>query len=286
MRIAARGLLVLLGCLPLWLLHGAGTVLGTLLAVVPNKLSRLARVHVDIAFPDKTPAERAGIVRTSLCHMGMTLMEAPALWFGPRWRVRRWVDDGAAAAKLREVCAGGAILLTPHLGSWEFAGLFASAHVRITSLYKPQKGVFDALIKEGRERLGASLAPSTIHGVKQLLEALRRREAIGVLPDQDPPWGSGVFAPLFGVPAHTTELVGKLAARARVPVWFIVAERLPLARGYRVHLLPAPEGIADPALAAAALNRGIEQLLARWPGQYWWSYKRYRRRPPGEADFY
>lgn len=286
MRIAARGLLVLLGCLPLWLLHGLGTALGALLAIVPNKLCRLARRHVDIAFPQAGDSERARIVRESLRHMGMTLMEAPAIWFGPRRRLQRWIGDPAASERLREIAAGGAILLCPHVGSWELAGMFAAAAGPMTSLYKPQKGVFDALIKEGRERLGARLVPSTIHGVKALLEALKRRQMIGVLPDQDPPWGSGVFAPLFGVPAHTTGLVTKLAARSGAPVWFLLAERLPRARGFRFHLVAAPEGIADPAQGASALNRGIEDVLRRLPGQYWWSYKRYRRRPPGEPEFY
>jgi Kdo2-lipid IVA lauroyltransferase/acyltransferase len=287
MRVAARILLVTLGSLPLAVLHGLGALLGVLLWLVPNKLQALARRHIAMAFPDLDDAARGRILRESLRHMGMAVLEAPALWFGPRRRLLRWFDP-AASARMREIAAGGALILTPHVGSWELAGLFVSSQARVTSLYKPQKGVFDALIKEGRERLGARLVPSTIHGVKALMEALKRGETIGVLPDQDPPWGSGVFAPLFGVPAHTTELVSKLAARTRLPVWFVLAERLP-ARGYRFHFVALPPDVADVsdgAKGAAALNRGIEQVLRLLPGQYWWSYKRYRRRPPGEPDFY
>jgi Kdo2-lipid IVA lauroyltransferase/acyltransferase len=286
MRIAAKALLVVLGSLPLGVLHLAGSLVGTLLWLVPNKLRALARVHVRVAFPGIRAGDREAIVRSSLRHMGMALMEAPAIWFGPRWRLGRWIDDRAARDRLQAIAPGGAVFLCPHVGSWELAGMFVAGAAPITSLYKPQKGVFDALIKEGRERLGAKLVPSTIHGVKALIEALRRGETIGVLPDQDPPWGSGVFAPLFGVQAHTTELVSKLAARTRAPVWFVLAERLPWARGFRFHVIEAPEGIADPARGAAALNRGIEDILRMLPGQYWWSYKRYRRRPPGEAEFY
>ena len=69
-------------------------------------------------------------------------------------------------------------------------------------------------------------------------------------------------------------------------MWFCIAERLPRGRGYRIHLLPAPEGIADPQTGVAALNRGVEDMIRRWPEQYWWAYRRYRRRPPGEAKFY
>src|SRR6185295_16659551 len=165
MRFLVLGLLYLIGCLPLLVLHGAGNLIGALLWLIPNKTRELARVHVKVAFPEMPGPERDRIVRTSVRHMGMTLMEAPAIWFGPRWRLQRWIDDAPARAQLQAIAAGGAVLLCPHVGSWELAGMFCAASAPITSLYKPQKGVFDELIKEGRARLGAKLAPSTIHGV-------------------------------------------------------------------------------------------------------------------------
>ena len=286
MRILVHALLVLIGCLPLAVLHALGASLGALLGIFPNRTRELARRHVEIAFPQMPPAQREAIVRASLRHMGMSVLEAPAIWFGPEWRLKRWIADPQVQGQLKEIGARGAILLCPHLGSWELAGMLVCDSVPVTSLYKPQKGVFDELIKRGRSRLGQKLAPSTIHGVKQLMEALRARETIGILPDQDPPWGSGVFAPLFGVQAHTTALVTKLAARAKVPVWFVLAERLPWGAGFRFHLLQAPPGIDDAEQGPAMLNRGIEEVLRKLPQQYWWSYKRYRRRPPGEPEFY
>lgn len=279
-------LLRLIGCLPLVVLHAIGAALGTLASVIPNRTRELAYRHVSMAFPAAAPAERKRIVAESLRHMGMSVLEAPAIWFGPEWRLRRWLDDRAVRGQLKALASDGLIVLCPHLGSWEIAGMLCSDTIPITSLYKPQKGAWDSLIKEGRSRLGQKLAPSTIHGVKQLMEALRRREAIGILPDQDPPWGSGVFAPLFGTAAHTTELVTKLAARAKVPVWFILAERKGLGQGYRFELIQAPPGIDDLANGPRILNEGIEAMLRRKPGQYWWAYKRYRRRPQGEPEFY
>ncbi len=286
MRIFVHALLFLAGCLPLAVLHAVGAALGAVLGIFPNHTRELARRHVGIAYPQMPEPQREAIVRASLRHMGMSVLEAPAIWFGPRWRVKRWIDAAEVRDPLKAIGARGLILLCPHIGSWELAGMLVSDTVPVTSLYKPQKGVFDALIKQGRARFGQKLAPSTIHGVKQLMEALRGKEAIGILPDQDPPWGSGVFAPLFGLQAHTTELVSKLAARAQVPVWFILAERLPWAAGFRFHLVQAPAGIDDAQQGPARLNHGIEEVLRMMPQQYWWSYKRYRRRPPGEPEFY
>ena len=283
-----RGLLTLIGRLPLPVLHGAGRLFGLLLWHVPNKLQRITRLHLDLCLPELPPEDRARIAKESLMHMAKAIVEAPAIWFGPRPRLMGWIDDAAARRKLSQAISEtrGAIILCPHVGSWELAGLFCSSVGAITSLYKPQKGAIDQLMLEGRTRLGADLVPTTGAGVKALLQALKRGEMIGVLPDQDPPWGSGVFAPLFGVQAHTPELVSRLAAKTSAGVWFCYAERLPRGRGFRMHITQAPPQIADAAVGAEAMNRGIESVLMHLPEQYWWSYKRYRRQPQGARNPY
>ena len=285
-----RWTLTVLGQLPLPLLHGLGWLLGSLLWLAPNGLRAVTRRHLDLCFPERSPAERARIGRLSMIESGKAVCEAPALWFGPERRLRRWIGDEAALRILHTAVAGGkgAIMLTPHLGAWEIASYFCSQAGPITVLYKPQKGVSDGVILQGRSRLpGVKPVPTSGGGVKALLGALRRGELVGILPDHDPPDESGTrFAPLFGIPANTMDLVGKLAARSGAPVWFISAERLSWGRGFRFHLERAPSGIDDPELGPAALNQGVEACVTRMPEQYWWSYKRYRRRPPGEADPY
>jgi len=278
----------MLGHLPLRLLHAVAALGGALLWAVPNRQKQITLLHLDRCLPDLPAETRQRIARDSLGHMLKAIIEAPILWFGAEPPLRRWVHDPAAEQQLQALRAQdkGVIWLCPHIGAWELAGLFCSAHGPMTSLYKPQKGAFDALVREGRSRLGAHLVPTTGAGVKSLLAALKNKEMIGILPDHDPPRGSGVFAPLFGIPAHTTELVTKLAARSGAPVWFCIAERRPRGQGYALHLIPAPPDVADPDQGVAALNRGVEAVIRRWPQQYWWSYKRYRRRPPDQPRFY
>ncbi|NGY06541.1 lysophospholipid acyltransferase family protein [Solimonas terrae] len=281
-------LLAALAILPLPILHGLAALASVPLWLLPGKPRRLTRWHLQHCLPEICARERRRLVRQSLGHMLKALIEAPAFWFGSRKRLDRWLADPHAARQIAELRAQGrgVIWLCPHWGAWELAGLFCSAHGPMTSLYKPQKGAVDALMLEGRSRLGAKLVPTTGAGVKALLTALKRNEMIGILPDHDPPPGSGVFAPLFGITAHTTELVSKLAARSGAPVWFCLAERLPLGKGYRFHLQPAPEGIADPTRGVAVLNTAIEAIVRRWPDQYWWAYERYRRQPAGQPSPY
>ncbi|NKF21219.1 lysophospholipid acyltransferase family protein [Solimonas marina] len=281
--------LKLLGYLPLPLLHALGALAGWLLWLLPNKPRRLTRWHLQHCLPELDAATQRRIERQSLGHMMKAAIEAPALWFGPEQRLRRWIDsDPQTAQRFRDISSTGrgAIWLCPHWGAWELSGLFSSVQGTLTSLYKPQKGEMDALMHEGRTRLGATLVPTTGAGVKALLGALKRGEMVGILPDHDPPPGSGRFAPLFGMPAHTTELVSKLAARSGAPVHFFIAERLRFGRGFRFHILPAPADIADPERGVTALNEGVEAIARRWPEQYWWAYERYRRQPDGRPNPY
>lgn len=289
MQILLRCLLVFVGWWPLALCHGLGWCLGWLLWWLPNSLRRGTLIHVGLCLHDESPETRSRIARRSLIESMKALLEAPAIWYGPRWRLQRWLGNGEEHAAMREALAAApaTILLTPHLGAWELAGQYAAQFGPLTLLYKPQKGHFNALILEGRSRNpDAHPVPTDAAGVKALLAALKRDETIGILPDHDPPEGSGRFAPLFGTPAHTTDLVGKLAARTGASVWFIVAERRSWARGFRFRLTPAPAEITDREQSVAALNRGVEACIRQRPGQYWWAYERYRRRPAGAAPPY
>ena len=283
-----RLLLILLGCLPLMLLHVVAWLMGWLLNLVPNKLRWLTRRHLALCLLELGVADRRRIARQSLMHSMQAVLEAPAIWFGPHWRLQRWLNQPDAIQQLKVLQAGGkgVILLCPHIGSWELAGMFCAAHGPMTSLYKPQKGVIDGLIHEGRTRLQAQLVPTTATGVKSLLQALKKGEMIGILPDHDPPEGSGVFAPFFGIPAHTTGLVTKLAARSGAPVWFCLARRRHWGMGFEITLQPLPAEITDPEQGVAVLNRAVESVIRQMPEQYWWGYERYRRRPPGVPSLY
>lgn len=224
----------------------------------------------------------------SLRELGKTLFETAPLWLRPPAEALSLIREVRGIELLEREPGQGLIVLSPHLGAWELAGLYLSTCGPTAIFYKPQR-LLDDLIVEARRRGGATLAPITARGIRVLLGALERGETAGILPDQEPREEKGaVFAPLFGIPAYTMLLVNRLARRSGSPVIFMIAERLPRASGYRIHCLRAPEGIdsEDDMTAAAALNRGIEQCIAVCPEQYLWSYRRFRRRPAGERKLY
>ena len=70
-------------------------------------------------------------------------------------------------------------------------------------------------METARARPALATAPATLAGVRQMMRALRRGETVGLLPDQVPPDGMGVWAPFFGQPAYTMTLAARLVAADR-----------------------------------------------------------------------
>jgi KDO2-lipid IV(A) lauroyltransferase len=202
-RVLLTGLLRLTALLPLPLAHAIGAFLGWLLWQIPgNSPRKIAERNLSLCFPESPIAERDALMRRNLMETGKLLLELGPLWLRRGERVLRWVRGSVAgeevlAAAVRQ--KRGAILLTPHLGAWEMAGLYYSSRYPLTILYRPSRLGLDELSRRGRGRLGGKVVATDPGGVRALLTSLRDGEVLGILPDQDPGDEGGVFAPFFGI---------------------------------------------------------------------------------------
>jgi KDO2-lipid IV(A) lauroyltransferase len=286
-----RWLLQLFAALPLWLAHTLGHLIGWGLCFIPNDLRRISAINIPLCFPQLDRRQQRHLMHASLVESAKTMAEAGALWLWPAARLKSLVQATSGEQHLRAALAAGkgAIIAVPHLGAWEMVGLYCSLHYPMTSLYRPPRLVeLDEMVRHGRERLGARLVPVDAGGVRALYQTLGRGELVGMLPDQEPGAGNGVFAPLFGIQANTMVLLSRLAIKTGAPVIFCYAQRLPNGRGYHLHFLPAPPAINEAPLArsVAIMNDMVETLIKQRPEQYQWGYKRFRTRPAGEPAIY
>ncbi|MGB7552107.1 MAG: lysophospholipid acyltransferase family protein [Chromatiaceae bacterium] len=275
----ARGMALL----PFGAAQALGWLTGTLLVLIPNKQRRNALVNLRLCRPDWSEAQARRFRNCALREESKTFIEIAYLLLRPVPRVLALIRETHGLECLERGQGRGLIVLSPHLGAWELAGLYLSTRGPTTTLYKPQP-LGDVLVRQARARGGADLVPTDNAGIRRLLQALRRGEYLGILPDQEPKAEKGsVFAPFFGVPALTMLLVNRLARKTGAPVVFLFARRLPWGRGFALHCLPAPDGVdaEDDETAARALNQGVEACVAICPEQYVWSYKRFRTRPDG-----
>jgi KDO2-lipid IV(A) lauroyltransferase len=263
----------LFALLPLPVLHAVGAVLGWLSFLASGTYRR--RFAENARQAGYRPAQ----VRAAVAEAGKLVAELPRLWFG-RAVAMDW--DGAQLIDVARAQGRGIVFLTPHLGCFEATAQgYAARYGPVTVLYRPaRKAWLRDLVDTSRQRANLATAPTTLAGVKQMLKALKAGEAVGLLPDQVPPAGQGVWAPFFERPAYTMTLSARLALQTGATVLLIWGERLPWGRGYLLRVRPWPGDLPQEAASAAArVNAQMEHLIRERPQQYLWGYARYKAPP-------
>ena len=171
----------------------------------------------------------------------------------------------------------GLVMLTPHLGGFEIIPRVLAQHFPATILYRPSRQKWlNEVVEEGRAYPNMHFVPTNLHGVRQMTRALTRGEAIGILPDQVPSGGEGVWVPFFGRPAYTTPLPARLANRNNTPVVMFTAKRKGIGKGWLMQATRLAPLSEDAALAASELNVAIENAILKAPEQFIWAYNRYK----------
>jgi len=292
MRVALlRATLWVLARFPLPVMHTLGALLGRLWWLVPNRLRTVTEINLALCYPQRPAAWRRALARASLRETGKSLCELAALLNWPVERVDALVVQcsGWEHAEQAMQAGHGLIALSPHSGCWELAGLYISRRLPLTLMYQPPRSAaLEPLITPMRRRAGATPVPTSVQGVRALYRAVADGGCIGILPDQEPRRGAGVFAPFLGVQAYTMVLVSRLAQRTAAPAITCYMERLPHGAGFHLHVLPVEQALYadDPLESAAAVNRAVERVVQLKPAQYMWNYKRFRRQSEGQRRSY
>jgi KDO2-lipid IV(A) lauroyltransferase len=267
-----------LSIFPLPMLHALGSALGWLVYLGSPSYRRRLRANLELAGYGRHR-------RQAIAEAGKAIIELAFVWCAKPERVNRLCRVENFDLVLSTLAAGrGIVFLTPHLGCFELTAQQIARQVALTVMYRPpRKNALKPLVEGARARENLHLAPANLAGVRILAKVLKAGQPIGILPDQVPQEGEGVWAPYFGRPAYTMTLPAKLAQLGKADVILTFAERLPRGKGYVVRFVPFAGGLSGtPAEQAAAINRAMEQLIARCPDQYYWSYNRYKQ-PQGVA---
>jgi KDO2-lipid IV(A) lauroyltransferase len=282
------------GHLPWSWLHAASNALAAISDRSGSRESRVARRNLELAFPAMDqPARDAlhgAVVRTT----ARQALETVALWTHPHPRNLALIRESHGTALFDDAIAAGrgVIVAAPHYGNWELLNQWLAARTPLAILYRPpESAIGEAFLQRVRadDEGRVTQVPAEGAAVRQLLRTLQAGGVVGILPDQQPKAGEGVFAPFFGVQALTMSLLPRLAARTGAAVLFAYCERIPAAGAapaFALRIEAAPAGIDDPdaATGARALNAGVERIARRDPAQYQWTYKRYKLRPAGSGE--
>ena len=276
----------------LWLLAHAPLGLArfytTLLDLAVPRLRRTALRNLELAYPEKSLAERQAItdeVFRSIARLIWVFARFPQM---NRENIHDWIRYEGLEHYLEAKKAGRGILFaTAHFGNWELSA-FAHAlmtepmHIMIRPLDNP--GI-DRLV-EDRRRLSGNHLIVKWDGARAVLRALHQNEAVGVLIDQNTSLQEGVFVDFFGTPACANTAFAKIAARtgAAVIAGFAVWSE---DEGKYVLKFHAPLEISgDAAEDTRRLHNVLERVIRENPGQWLWIHRRWKTRPEGQPSLY
>lgn len=264
----------ILSQLPLWLVHVLGGGLGRLTYLLSptyrrNLRNNMAQAGIDPALHGAAAAEA-----------GKQMAELARIWLRPLEEANAQVVEvvGWELVEAAQRAGKGIVFLTPHLGCFEITAQYLSAFGDITVLYRaPKSAAAQQLILTGRKRAQLHLAPADLSGVRALIKALKKGQMVGMLPDQAPKTGEGVWLKFFGRYAYTMTLAARLTETDAVSLltW---GERLPGGRGYRIHFSAPRQPLTGTTVERAQqINGEVEALIRQCPTQYLWGYNRYKQ---------
>lgn len=262
--------------LPLPWVHQVGAFFGWLSYLTDKKSNGIALANIQQSDLAENDVKAKQLLKTSRIEAGKAVMETLFIWGSSTQNLMRLIQNVYGWSHVVEAQRQnkGLIFLTPHMGCFEITSIYYGERAPITVLYRPPKLTWlSELVVKGREKGRVEMAPANARGVKQLLQALKTGQAVGILPDQIPRQGEGEWADFFGKPAYTMGLASKLFNKTNAVVIMAFGERLPSGKGFNIHLTRVND-IQTPAL----LNQAIAHQVSKCPSQYLWQYNRFKQR--------
>jgi KDO2-lipid IV(A) lauroyltransferase len=214
---------------------------------------------------------------SAVCASGMLFSDSLWIWRNPSkalsfTEISNWEVVETAINE-----GHGLVMLTPHLGGFEIIPRVLAQHFPATILYRPaRQDWLNDVIEGGRAYPNMHFVPTNLQGVRQMTRALIRGEAIGILPDQVPSGGDGIWSSFFGRPAYTTTLPARLANRHQTPVVMFTAKRKGLGQGWLMQATRLHTFSEDPVTSCNELNTAIEAAILIAPEQFIWAYNRFK----------
>ncbi len=221
--------------------------------------------NLELAFPEKTAAEREALASEVWGGVGALLVEYAHLEDicrpGEGSRLETVIE-----AEIPAFSANGrpAIFVAAHLANWELCAAAISRFAPVTAVYTPlQNPYLDAVLASRRETLGCRLLARDT-SMRGLVRELAAGRSIGMIMDQRV--DSGIPVPMFGVDKLTTVVPARLALRFDCDLVPLRTERLGDAR-YRVTFCPPirpPDTTGTEAEKALAMTREINARFEDW----------------------
>ncbi len=241
--------------------------------------SPLARPRLDynlaIVCPELTPVELRKLSWVNFRNHAKAYADLMTL---PRMNVEAMRPlmhvDGLENLAQARAMGKGVLVVSCHMGSYEVAAAIWSATVSPVSLFAEElepRALFE-WYRDTRARLGISVLPLHLGGLRKVTQALQEQEIVITAIDRDIT-GTGHLMPFFGRPAPIPMGPAAIALRMGTPLLPACVYRLP-DDTYRAETAPpviaqpTEDPRADEVRVTQELLRHIEGFIRRHPEQW------------------
>lgn len=287
-------LLKTFGMMPRGVAYRAGTAFAWLGFHLARRQRLIGLKNLQMALPELGTKDREQILRGSFQNLGRLLVEFSQFPKLHKGNISDVVFHDGLENYLEGIRRGrGILFMTAHFGAWELSSFAHSIYgYPLNFVVRPiDNPKVDALITRYR-MLGGNRPIQRKRAVREILQALRNNEAVGILFDQNTTRNEGIFADFCGIPAATTPAIATFALRtgaAVLPGFLIWEEHL---RKHRLRFDPPVELIETGDLPHDVIentkrfNKILEAYVRKYPDQWLWIHRRWKTRPEGEKSLY
>ena len=205
-----------------------GRVLALLLYTLPNKHRRVSEANLKLVFPHKTSLQINSILRDSLFHSIMNILEAGLVWGKQGYKKKPGFINIKNFSEIETALSSdkGVLLFTPHIGNIEIIINFLGQHTNCTVPYtQPKNKALDKVITNSRNKSGVKMVDTNITGIKEMLSALKNKKLVAVASDQVPKKGAGIVSKFFNNEIYSMTLLPKLQQKTDCSAYFMYCER-------------------------------------------------------------
>ena len=290
------GLMCLCGQLPMKLYVPIGRSLGPLLLKLSARRASIARINLNLCFPDKTESEIDRMIDELFKEMGVGLFELCVSWFAPIKKLRKLADIDGQQYLIDALKQGnGAIMMTGHFLNIEIGSTLLATQFPTCATYREHKNsLFEAVMTHSRYRLTYERERLNSYpiikrtDIRGMIKALKANFPVLYFPDQDYGTQKAVFVPFFGIPAATLTATSRIAKVSKAKVIPFFFKRKLDNSGYSITLMPTLDSFPSDNLEhdTSRIMKIIEAEITDRPTEYLWLHRRFKNRPEGRADFY
>ncbi len=276
----------ILSKLPLSYLTRIGYFVGVLIYILDYRHRRIVRRNLSFALPGKNSffSLRMMSIKT-FAHMGASFIEPIKLMGISKEEIKKYFQlDSSTLELLQNICSPpyGVIMITAHIGAWEWLPFLINAYFRPSTVVgQPLKNIYlNKVVKKFRSMWGTTVLPKK-GALKGLMKALRNGEIIGLVVDQAVKPEEGIEVRLFNKRTLFTSVMVTLAKRYNTPILpiFCIRERPGLFK-IAVYSPILVKNEADTRMILQRVVNTIEDIILRYPEQWFWVHKRWKKTYP------